>query len=103
MIRIKRGSSISITFWLSVGSYFLLLMQKRPSGTLTIGTLISQARAEEGLSQAELAKLIGMKQSAVARLERADHRHNVATLERVAKALGRELQVTFPEKKRARR
>lgn len=75
-------------------------MPKKPKTALRIGIgpLISQVRAEEGLSQAELAQLIGMKQSAVARLEKADHCHNVVTLERVAKALGRELQVTFPEK-----
>ena len=56
---------------------------------------ILKARAEVGLSQAEVAARIGTTQSAVARLETAGGRHSpsIATLRRYASALGYTLQV----------
>lgn len=56
---------------------------------------ILKARAEAGLSQAEVAARIGTTQSAVARLESGGGRHSpsVATLQRYALALGYKLQV----------
>ena len=56
---------------------------------------ILKARAEAGLSQAEVATRIGTTQSAVARLESAAARHSpsIATLQRYAAALGYKLQV----------
>ena len=56
---------------------------------------ILKARAEAGLSQAEVATRIGTTQSAVARLESAEARHSpsIATLQRYAAALGYKLQV----------
>jgi transcriptional regulator with XRE-family HTH domain len=56
---------------------------------------ILQARAEAGLTQAELAARIGTTQSAVARLETAIGKHSpsIGTLKRYAAALGYRLQV----------
>ena len=56
---------------------------------------ILKARAETGLSQAEVAARIGTTQSAVARLESAGggHSPSIATLQRYATALGYKLQV----------
>jgi transcriptional regulator with XRE-family HTH domain len=56
---------------------------------------ILKARAEAGLTQAELAERIGTTQSAVARLESAIGKHSpsLATLKRYASALGYRLQV----------
>ena len=56
---------------------------------------ILKARAEAGLTQAELAARIGTTQSAVARLETAMGRHSpsIGTLKRYASALGYRLQV----------
>ncbi|WKZ12927.1 MAG: helix-turn-helix transcriptional regulator [Gammaproteobacteria bacterium] len=56
---------------------------------------ILKARAEAGLTQADVAARIGTTQSAVARLESADAKHSpsVATLQRYASALGYKLQV----------
>jgi len=45
-------------------------------------------RVRHGLSQAQLARLIGMRQPHVARLESGDHEPSVATLARLADALG---------------
>ncbi|MDZ4733787.1 MAG: helix-turn-helix transcriptional regulator [Nitrospirota bacterium] len=56
---------------------------------------ILKARAEAGLTQAELANRIGTTQSAVARLETAMGKHSpsIGTLKRYASALGYRLQV----------
>ena len=56
---------------------------------------ILKARAEAGLSQAEVATRIGTTQSAIARLESTGSAHSpsIATLQRYASALGYKLQV----------
>lgn len=56
---------------------------------------ILKARAEAGLTQAELAARIGTTQSTVARLETAMGKHSpsIGTLKRYATALGYRLQV----------
>ena len=56
---------------------------------------ILKARAEAGLTQAELAARIGTTQSAVARLETGLGKHSpsIETLKRYASALGYRLQV----------
>lgn len=58
---------------------------------------ILKARAEAGLTQAELAVRIGTTQSAVARMETAIGKHSpsIATLKRYASALGYRLQLRF--------
>ena len=45
-------------------------------------------RADHGLSQTQLARILGMHQSAVARLEAGDHEPSLATLARLARVLG---------------
>ncbi|HLF22755.1 MAG TPA: helix-turn-helix transcriptional regulator [Burkholderiales bacterium] len=56
---------------------------------------ILKARAEAGLTQAQLAERIGTTQSAVARMETAIGKHSpsIATLKRYASALGYRLQL----------
>jgi DNA-binding XRE family transcriptional regulator len=44
-------------------------------------------RVEHGLSQAALARLVGMKQPAIARLEAGDHEPSLTTLARLSRAL----------------
>lgn len=50
-------------------------------------------RAEHGLSQRALAARVGMKQTAVARLEQGDVEPKLSTLLRLARALGTPLNV----------
>lgn len=50
-------------------------------------------RAEHGLSQTGLARMLGMHQSAIARLEAGDHEPSLATLSRLAKVLGVEFHI----------
>ena len=54
-------------------------------------------RTRRGLSQRELAELVGTTQSAIARLESGVISPSLPTLDRIANALGVELQVTFTE------
>ncbi|MFA6917952.1 MAG: helix-turn-helix transcriptional regulator [Candidatus Gracilibacteria bacterium] len=60
-----------------------------------IADIIIGKRLEKGLSQAELANKIGTKQSAISRLESGDYNPSVKLLEKVAKALGLKLSVSF--------
>lgn len=50
-------------------------------------------RVEHGLSQAELGKLLGMAQSAVARLESGDREPSLSTLARLARRLDIEFHI----------
>ena len=54
-----------------------------------------KARAASGLSQIEVAQLIGTSQSAVARLESINSKHSpsLATLQNYAQALGYKVQI----------
>lgn len=64
---------------------------------------VLRARAEAGLTQAEVAARIGTTQSAVARLESAEPRHSpsIATLQRYARALGYRIQIRLVKSKAA--
>lgn len=53
-----------------------------------IALLVTTYRAEHQLTQKGLARLLGMQQSAVARLESGTHEPSVATLARLASVLG---------------
>ena len=65
-----------------------------------VAQLIYDARTRAGLTQAELAKLIGTKQPVIARLEDADYEgHSLKMLQRIARALQRKLKV---ERERSR-
>lgn len=52
---------------------------------------IVEARLEEGLSQQELANRCGMKPANLCRLENDNGNPSVATLNKIARGLGREL------------
>jgi len=59
-----------------------------------VGQIIYDARMEAGLTQKQLADLIGSDQSAIARLEDADYEgHSIAMLRRIATALGKRLDI----------
>lgn len=59
-----------------------------------IAQLIYEARTAAGMTQAELAKLIGTKQPVIARLEDADYQgHSLTILQRIADALNQQLEL----------
>ena len=63
---------------------------------------VLRARAEAGLTQAEVAARIGTTQSAIARLESAEPKHSpsIATLQRYAKALGYTVELRLVKEQR---
>ncbi len=67
-----------------------------------VAQMIYDARTEAGLSQSELAALIGSKQPVIARLEDADYEgHSLTMLQRIAAALEQRLELRFvPRRKR---
>jgi DNA-binding XRE family transcriptional regulator len=50
-------------------------------------------RVDQGLSQSGLARLLGMHQPAIARLEAGDHEPSLATVSRLARVLGLEFHI----------
>jgi ribosome-binding protein aMBF1 (putative translation factor) len=61
-----------------------------------VARMIYEARMTVGLTQKQLADLLGTQQSAIARLEDADYQgHSLAMLRRIAEALNQTLEVRF--------
>ena len=58
-----------------------------------IGAVLRQAREASGLTQEELALRLNTKKTAISRIENHAEDIKLSTLERVAKALGKQLQV----------
>jgi len=66
---------------------------------LEVAQVIYDARTAAGLTQAELATLIGSNQSVISRLEDADYEgHSLTMLRRIAEALDRRLEIRFGPK-----
>lgn len=67
-----------------------------------VAQMIYDARTTAGLTQKQLAELVGTKQPVIARLEDADYEgHSLSMLSRIAAALGRRLDVRFVRPRRA--
>lgn len=66
---------------------------------------VRELRTEAGLTQRELAAMIGTKHTAICRLEDDDYEgHSLSMLRRIAKALGKRVEIHFvpdPETKSA--
>lgn len=61
-----------------------------------IAEMIQRARTEAGLTQAQLAEMVGTTQSAISRLEDADYEgHSLSMLQRIAEALHLRVDVRF--------
>ncbi len=61
-----------------------------------IARLIYDLRKNAGLTQKQLAELVGTTQSVISRLEDADYEgHSFSMLERIAKALNKQIQLSY--------
>jgi len=61
-----------------------------------VGQLIHEARKAAGLTQVELARMVGTDQAVISRLENADYEgHSLSMLRRIAAALGKRLDIRF--------
>lgn len=73
---------------------FRLLWREREAAYKVARELI-RLRKKQGLSQSEVARRAGLKQPAIARLESGAVKPTLDTIQRVAHALGREVEVTL--------
>lgn len=62
---------------------------------LKVADAVVNARAKVGLSQSELASITGIDQSDISKIERGVANPSINTLNRLAKALGMELQIAI--------
>ncbi|MHC4862888.1 MAG: helix-turn-helix domain-containing protein [Planctomycetota bacterium] len=70
--------------------------KRRERENLDLARQIYDLRTEAGLSQQQLAKLVGTTQSVISRLEDADYNgHSLAMLRRIGAALHQRVQVQF--------
>ena len=60
-----------------------------------IGILLKQAREQAGLTQEQLAKMINTKKTAISRIENHAEDIKLSTIQKVAKALGKNLEITL--------
>ena len=65
------------------------------SPSLMVANAIAEARNKTGLSQKELAKLTGIDQSDISKIERGVGNPSINTLDRIAKALDAKLKVNI--------
>jgi len=71
---------------------------------MRVAQMIYDARQKAGLTQKQLADLIGTKQQVIARLEDADYEgHSLTMLQRIAAALGRRLDISMTSVRRRRK
>ena len=66
---------------------------ERERKNLRLGRRIFLIRQKAGLTQAELARRIGTRQSNISRLEQGDYNFTIGMLEKIAKALGSDLKI----------
>jgi len=76
---------------------------KEEEANLEVAVKIYDLRKKTGLTQKQLAGLIGTSPSVISRLEDADYQgHSLAMLRRIAEALGKRVEIRFvsinPEK-----
>lgn len=62
-----------------------------------IGILLKQAREEAGLTQEELATKVGTQKTAISRIENHAQDIKLSTIQKVAKALGKNLEITLSD------
>src|SRR3954454_16185046 len=66
-----------------------------------VAQLIYDRRVAAGLTQKQLAKLVGTTQSVISRLEDADYEgHSLTMLKRIAAAMNKRVEIRFVSQKR---
>src|SRR5256712_7287476 len=69
-----------------------------------VARMIYETRTKAGLSQRQLAELVGTSQPVIARLEDADYRgHSLSMLQRIGRVLKKRLEIRFVEAAARRR
>ena len=71
------------------------IKEESPSSNILVAQAVASARARCGISQKHLATLTGIDQSDISKIERGLANPSVATLERIATALGGNLSINI--------
>lgn len=75
----------------------LLVRQKSVPANIALGNALLAARARASMSQVELASKARIDQADISRIERGLSNPSIATLQRLAVALGSELKISFEQ------
>lgn len=90
----KTNDAIKIIDQLTSRDSELEAMVAEASINAEVAQLIYQARTSSGLTQKQLAELVGTKQPVIARLEDADYEgHSLSMLQRIAHALNQRVVI----------
>lgn len=73
---------------------------RTPAPAKTIAATVREARQKAGLTQMDLAELAGIKQPNLSRIEAATFDPRLATLQRIADAMGYALEVRLVPRSR---
>ena len=65
------------------------------SGILEIGYQVARLRIQRGITQAQLAEMVGTRQPSIARLENGTSVPSLSFLDRIAKALNARIELNF--------
>ena len=76
----------------------LEVMVAEASINAEVAQLIYEARTKAGLTQKQLAELVGTKQPVIARLEDADYEgHSLSMLQKIARALNQRVVISMTQ------
>ncbi len=90
----KTNDALKILQQMTSKDFEMEEMIKESSLNAELAQLIYLARTQTGLTQQQLADLIGTKQSVIARLEDAEYEgHSLSMLQKIARALNQRLEV----------
>ena len=79
-----------------------LILLEEERANAAIARQICSLREKAGLSQRELARLVGTTASVICRLEDADYEgHSLAMLRRIAEALDKRVEIRFVSSRRS--
>ena len=99
MARRRTRDAVRILDRLDKGDRELRAMVDEELLNVEVAQLIYNARAAAGLTQVQLAEMVGTTQSVIARLEDADYDgHSLSMLRRIADALGQRIELRFRPK-----
>jgi DNA-binding XRE family transcriptional regulator len=77
---------------------------EQEAANLEVARKLYELRTKAGLTQRQLAKLVGTSPSAICRLEDADYEgHSLSMLRRIAAALNKQVEIHFVPATRRRR
>lgn len=92
----KNSDAIKIIEKMNNGDSEITDMIAVASINAKVAQLIYEARIKEGLTQKQLADLIGTKQPVIARLEDADYEgHSLSMLQKIADALNQKVEIVL--------